>query len=226
MSTFDLQRIAAKITPARLGPYLGAASGDLEAAIRLYDWNIAVGAALHEDLARFEIVIRNALDEQLVRYGSQQGWQQPWYLQPGLFPGKRTKRARADISKARERATRNWQQPEVHGKVVAELSFGFWRFLCHNTYLTSMWVPALSAAFPLHPSPSDPFRVRKDVASLVQGLNFLRNRIAHHEPIHRRNLTADHESLLRVTGWICGHCHEWLSGSSRTPLVIASRHTA
>ena len=223
MSTLDLQRIAAMITPARLSAYLTTTSGDLQAAINLYDWNVAVGAALHEDLARFEVVFRNALDEQLVRYGSQQGWKQPWYLQPSLFPGKRTTRARADITKARARATRNWQQPEVHGKVVAELSFGFWRYLCHNTYLTSMWVPALSAAFPLHRSSSDPFRVRRDVAPLVQGLNFLRNRIAHHEPIHRRNLTADHDNLLRITGWICEHCHQWLSSSSRTPLVIASR---
>lgn len=223
MSTYDRQRIAARITSQRLSPYLRATSGSLEAAIRLYDWNIAASAALHEDLARFEVIFRNALDEQLIRYGSIQGWQQPWYLQPGLFPGKRTRRALADIKKARERATRRWQQPEVHGKVVAELNFGFWRFLCDNSYLTSMWVPALSAAFPQHRSPANPFQVRSDVAHLVQGLNFLRNRIAHHEPIHQRNLRADHEDLLRITGWICEHCHEWLSSSSRTPLVIAAK---
>ena len=223
MSTYDLQRVAAKITPARLSSYLVATSGDLEAAIELYDWNIAAGAALYEDLARFEIVFRNALDEQLVRYASQQGWQQPWYLQSGLFPGERTKRARTDIEQARERATQRGQEPEVHGKVVAELNFGFWRFLCHKTYLTSMWVPALSSAFSRHPSSSNPFKVRSDVAWLVQRLHFLRNRIAHHEPVHQRSLTEDHDGLLQLTGWICEHCHEWLSSSSRTPTIIAAR---
>ena len=38
MSTYDRQRIAARITSQRLSPYLGATSGSLEDAIGLYDW--------------------------------------------------------------------------------------------------------------------------------------------------------------------------------------------
>ncbi|HXL93420.1 MAG TPA: hypothetical protein VN969_31200 [Streptosporangiaceae bacterium] len=49
---------------------------------------------------------------------------------------------------ARQQATDGGQHPVVPGKVVAELHFGFWRYLLASKYYTALWVPALSAAFP------------------------------------------------------------------------------
>ena len=40
--------------------------------------------------------------------------------------------------------------------MIAELNFRFWRYLCTQPYLTSLWVPVLAAAFPNHPTPRDP----------------------------------------------------------------------
>lgn len=54
-------------------------------------------------------------------------------------------RGRRDVVEARGRAVR-LQPSEVHGKVVAELSLGFWRYLAASRYLTSLWVPALHNA--------------------------------------------------------------------------------
>jgi hypothetical protein len=42
----------------------------MKAALHLYDWNSAVSGALHEDLGRVEVVLRNALDGALVRHGT------------------------------------------------------------------------------------------------------------------------------------------------------------
>jgi hypothetical protein len=36
----------------------------------------------------------------------------------------------------------------VHGKVVAELTFGFWRYILAGTYQATLWSPALRHAFP------------------------------------------------------------------------------
>ena len=107
--------------------------------------------------------------------------------------------------------------------MIAELSFGFWRFLCTTHYLTSLWVPALAAAFSHHPDAGDARIVRADVDDRIQRLHFLRNRIAHHEPIHQRNLIRDHEELLDVIGWICPDSHAWVSSASRTPAGIGDR---
>jgi hypothetical protein len=79
--------------------------------------------------------------------------------------------------------------------------FGFWRFLCAKDYLTSLWVPVLAAAFPNHPA-GDVRTIRTDVEDHMQKLHFLRNRIAHHEPIHRRNLADDANAVDDLAAWM------------------------
>src|SRR6266545_7208644 len=110
-------------------------------------------------------------------------------------------RGREDVARARERATRRGRDVEVHGKVIAELSVGFWRYLVASRYLTSLWIPALHAAFPA--GAEDLRRRRGDVEGLLQRLAFVRNRAAHHEPIHRRDLNRDLAAAVELTGWIC-----------------------
>ena len=223
MSSVNHQMVANRLTRDRLASYLHATGGSLGSAIDLYDWNTLAGGALHEDLGRLEVLFRNAIDDELVRHGRTQGWQTTWYRRTQLFPGQPPDRARADINKARQRATRRGRYPEVRGKVIAELGFGFWRYLCEPPYHTSLWVPALTAAFALHPSAPNTRRVRAEVADRMQRLHFLRNRIAHHEPIHRRDLARDHRQLLEVVGWICSDSRSWVAARSRTPAVLAAR---
>ncbi|GGQ47929.1 hypothetical protein ACFFKE_08505 [Streptomyces mutabilis] len=43
----------------------------------------------------------------------------------------------------------SWKPPR--GKVIAELSFGFWRFLLARQYKTNLW-PDLAGAFPYAPN--------------------------------------------------------------------------
>ena len=124
MSSINFQVIAQRLTTTRLGSYLQATSGDVDAAIRLYDWKSNVASALHEDLGRLEVVFRNAVNEALVRCGAVKGWPDVWFRHTQLFPGQPTSRTRDDIDAARSRATRGGTLPEVHGKVIAELSFG------------------------------------------------------------------------------------------------------
>jgi hypothetical protein len=222
MPTINYAVVATRLTADRLRSYLAATGGDLEAAIGLYDWNTQIGAALHEDIGRLEVVFRNALDVALVSYGSAQGWPTVWYDRRPLFPGRHGRRALEDIVAARGRATRRGR-PEAHGKVVAELNLGFWRYLCTPPYLTSLWVPALADAFPHHREPGDPRTIRRDVEDRIQRLHFLRNRIAHHEPIHHRNLERDLADLVQLTGWICADTQAWIVATSRTSTVLAAR---
>lgn len=201
---------------------MAVTGGDLELALALYDWSTEVAGALHEDIGRVEVVFRNTLDQALVTHGNALGWPTVWYQRPSLFPGKHGRRATDEIRTARARASRRGPA-EAHGKVIAELSFGFWRFLCSLPYLTSLWVPALTQAFPNHPDAGDPRAVRHDVEDRIQRIHFLRNRIAHHEPIHQRDLRHDHASILEVTGWICADTGLWLTTTSRTVEVLQRR---
>lgn len=80
----------------------------------------------------------------------------------------------------------------VHpGKVVAELNFGFWRYLLTARYEASLWTPALRHCFPIG-------LARSTVYDPVENINAFRNRVAHHEPIHARNLHDDIDRLTQL----------------------------
>lgn len=215
--------IVARLTKDRLESYLQVTGGDGRAAIDLYDWNTGVASALHADLGRLEVIFRNVIDQALVRHGKAKGWQTAWYRRRQLFAGREGSRAWGDIDDALDRAARKSSSQFMHGQVIAELSFGFWRYLCRPTFATSIWVPAAAAAFPAHPDAPDPHRIRADVEDRVQRLHFLRNRIAHHEPIHRRNLKRDRTQLLELVRWICPHCHSWVAENSISEEALGAR---
>ena len=112
--------------------------------------------------------------------------------------------------------------PELEGKVIAELSFGFWRYLVAKRYQATAW-PALQQAFPLHPAGSSAPRV--DVDDRMQRIHVLRNRIAHHEPIFRRDLAHDHADMLTLVRWISEEARGWIEDLSRVPDLLAQRPT-
>lgn len=171
-----------------------------------------MSSSLHGTLGQFEVLLRNALDVQLVKYhqrvheGNGIWWTDPGMpLQPDL--GKL-------VLEARKRARRNAAH-ETHGKVVAELMFGFWRFLLDSRHSTTLWAPALRHAFP-HLRP----KVRTEVYERLEQLNLLRNRIAHYEPIYRTPLDERFHDLLAVSGWICPTTAAWISSTSTFRRVL------
>jgi hypothetical protein len=79
-----------------------------------------------------------------------------------------------------ERAVREAGPGAAPGKVIAELNFGFWRYLSTAAHHYPLWIPYLYNAF-------KPGTVRQAVDKPVGRLHRLRNRIAHHEPLLHRN---------------------------------------
>ena len=67
------QLVASYLTAERLRSYTAAGGGDLSKALALYDWNAAISGALHEDLGRVEVVLRNAIDMALTAHGRSVG---------------------------------------------------------------------------------------------------------------------------------------------------------
>ncbi|MCZ2812025.1 hypothetical protein O2W15_11330 [Modestobacter sp. VKM Ac-2979] len=179
----------------RFSVYLAAADSDRGRALALYEWNTQTSAALLHDLAHVEVGLRNAYDRALA-----DRWPGPphWTLagETVFAPVYRTRgRRRVDIN---ERPRENLRQaigiaggPAARpGKVVAELMFGFWRYLSSAAHEKALWVPALHRAFPRG----------TDRASHVDGpvgrLHELRNRVAHHEPLLTTDVTGRLADLL------------------------------
>jgi hypothetical protein len=102
------------------------------------------------------------------------------------------------------------------GRIVAELSFGFWVKLFSNSYEKQLWVPHLSRRFPAK-------LARRALHDRLTNLKELRNRIAHHETLIKRNIDQDYQDLLETIGWISISLRRWVEYYSDFPAVKASR---
>lgn len=218
MDGHDYEELLPFVTAERLGSYLHHSGGVIADAFQLYEWNMRAAASIMELTSMVEVVARNALDLQLLDWAQRRHAGASW-LDAALIDG----RGREDIRRARDRATRNGSRPEVHGRVIAELSLGFWRYLVESRYLTSLWVPATHAAFP-H-GPTDLRNRQRQVAFRMQQLNFVRNRAAHHEPIHQRDLAKDLHSAVDLAEWISPTAGKWVMSTTSLPAVIAGKPT-
>lgn len=61
------------LTADRLPSYLESSNQELERAIELYEWNLTASAAVMQTTAMVEVVVRNALDVELVPCASGRG---------------------------------------------------------------------------------------------------------------------------------------------------------
>jgi hypothetical protein len=57
----------------------------------------------------------------------------------------------------------------------------------------------------------------------VETCRLLRNRIAHHSPIYRRDLGFDHARILRLLGYVSWEYSGWVRAHDRVPSVLAAR---
>jgi len=128
--------------------------GDLSAALRLYEGNADATGVVLVTTGMVEVLIRNAMDRALTNWADRRGASN-WFDHVPIDT-----QGCDGLERARQRATHHGRRPD-HGKVVAELNLGFWRYLASKRYLTTLWTPALSRAFPN--GPSDPLQRLREV---------------------------------------------------------------
>lgn len=188
----------------RVRAYEVACADDPDLVVPLYQWNAAVAGAFFEELGHFEVLLRNAMHKELTVWHSRLKRSDEWYDDPEKALDDRR---RSDILAARQRIAQKGAV-ETPGKVVAELNLGFWRFLLDQRHQQVLWAQALHRAFPGMPK-----RRRSEVQRRVNRLHRLRNRIAHHEPIHHEDLETMRRDLVQVVRWIDEGAASWLTST-------------
>lgn len=196
----------------RLKVYLAAANGDAVIAERLYWWNIEVSAAFYGPLHCLELALRNALDVQLRSAYARDTW---WDVAPLTGSG------RFMVAAAEAKCRRRGTGPVAADDVVAQLSFGFWTSLLSNSrgsqYDRRLWVPTLHRAFPHYRGR------RNQLHENLETMRLLRNRIMHHEPVHHRDLAADHRKIYQLLRFIDPVSAKEASALDRVPAVLSHR---
>src|SRR5271155_1313070 len=160
------------ITIDRLTSYLAVTKGDTASAIMLYERNTMISEGLYGILQPLEISVRNAIHDVMSKDTARLDWYELPLFQPQEI---RT------IAEAKANITR-WKKTISPGRVVSELTFGFWVKLISAKYEKTLWVPHLYKSFPALRKPD-----RVTIFNRLDNIRNLRNRVAHHEQILSRN---------------------------------------
>lgn len=99
---------------------------------------------------------------------------------------------------------------------MAELPFGFWRYLLARRYST-IW-PAVRPYFPHLPGND-----RRLLETPVARLHLLRNRIAHHEPLLNEAILDRSQDMATVLDALDPQLTTWVRRGDRVPSVLVRR---
>jgi hypothetical protein len=176
----------------RFEKFFVAAEKNRTTTIALVEWDREMRGELQKVLGEWEIAMRNAYDLTMRSWWEgEKHWlldpkspvQRPiWHRYEDINEG-----SRLTISKAVKRAG-----PKAPiGKVIANLSLDFWRYLTTKRREKSLWVPALHRTYPRGMN-------RGYIDHRIDLLYRLRNQIAHNEPVFHRPIRQHTATLIHT----------------------------
>lgn len=190
MQALFLEAVKLSLSEARLDGYKRyQGDTDFDCLLR-YLWNSKLSESLYVPLQNLEVVLRNRIHDSLSdHYGTELWFDQRRLL--GAYQPQQVRQARSKFSGGDRNNA---------GKIVAELSFGFWSALVNRRYSATL-VPILLRDCFQNVSPA--YRNRGYIASTLDGLRMLRNRIFHHEPIwYYRDLPIKLRDTMQFIFWL------------------------
>jgi len=194
----NLSEIERTLSTDRLRPYQITVGGDTELAIRLYEQNTLLAESLYGVLQGLEVSLRNTIHAELTAGHGQAEWWDAVKLEP---------EQRAMLRKAKDILSKEGK-PLDAGRVVAELSFGFWTGLTGPKY-DVLWRDHLVKIFPRRPVQ------RTEVQTRLNSIRKLRNRIAHHEPIlFSGRLQKYVNQIFDTISWMSPMTARWVRSNS------------
>jgi hypothetical protein len=166
------------MSASRMSRYLTACGNNSKRAMTLYRKNLQLSQELFTVISCFEIALRNTIDSYyLSTHGND--WLRQAAAPGGMFDDARCQLTADNINDAIQKLNARY----THNKLVAELGFGFWRYMFapHQFLLAGQ---SLLAIFPAKPQSTPGMQYNASfVFNQLSKINNIRNRIAHHEPI-------------------------------------------
>ena len=200
------------ISQPRFASYLTAAGHDWDKAWRLYIWNAKLGEAFHLPIQTVEVALRNRICAVFTaRFGRDWGSSQ-------AFLDILDTKLNSDLMTVKHRLAKRSIALD-NGQIVAGLSFGFWVGTLRRRYNQQIWSSDLRVAFPLLPADAD----HRSVSTRFSEIAHLRNRISHHEPIFKRNISEDYSKIIGAIDWMCPISTSLIKPHCAVPTVMRAR---
>ena len=209
------------LSKPRLGRYLIATQGKKTQAVRLYKYNLELSQILFGAISMLEIALRNGIDQHYQKQLQQLDWLKDNVQHNGLFYHSSLKNHFGRFEQVdKVKASINiLKKNYTHDKLVASLSFGFWRYMFSGIQF-NVFGNTLLQIFPNRPKGIN----QKIVYQKLTEINNLRNRIAHHEPIcfdvDNRPSTyysqKHYSDIIDILAWL-GYSPNEILGSFQSP---------
>lgn len=217
------KQVRSYLSSARISRYLTATSNSQTRAVRLYKANLKVAQAFHPLLGLLEVILRNRLNDILTAHFSDPDWiinqRRGFMVHPSLtYIHKRTGKPvtndflKKDVDKA-ERRLRKLGVAATSGKIIAELTFGFWTDIFEPHHYRILFGKPIKM-FSTLPTGYG----RKEVCAELHKIRKFRNRINHNEPICFNGINIDfssaedvHKSMKDILSWIDPEIVKWVA---------------
>jgi hypothetical protein len=163
---------------------------DKKVIIQKYLLNVELSKALYLPIQNLEITFRNNLHRVLSQNLKNEFWfDDENFLSPRL---------KIKIDEARNKIHKSKEQ--TAGRIISELSFGFWTYLLGTDYEQKIWNRYVKFVFPNIPKN---MAIRKKLSEKINTIRNLRNKIFHFDTIiNMRNLFKIHKEILEMIYWL------------------------
>lgn len=195
----DLKRYASTLSIERLLSFKIDENDTIDMLIQRYKTNLRISQALYPELSTLEITLRNAIDSMLKSCISQT-WLEDEIQQQKILADHEHEMLLTAYNDIRK------QYPNANftiGKVIANLTFGFWTNLCSKWYCSNIWNKGrcFKGVFVNYPSHVN------DIGTLATKLRMIRrfrNRIFHYEPIFKKpqNTLKMYNEIMKMIGFL------------------------
>ncbi len=203
----NFEYLQTSLSEDRLVPYLKSAGYSEEYALNLYLYNARLSKAFLFPLHVLEVALRNHMS---VIFRAEFGLN---WLNEESFQATLSRESLSALDKGIERA----KSRDIND-VVATLTFDFWSNLFRAEYDRPFWQKHMRALLINAENPT-----RNEFQKTVRDLNKFRNRIAHHEPIHKMDVSSVHAQVVKVIGWLCSETATWVKHYSTVNQVMRTK---
>ena len=160
--------------------------------IKKYILNVELSKSLYFPLQTLETTLRNSIHEVLTQKLNNEFWfDDESFINPKTIAKGDVKMARSKIENSKEQSS---------GRIISELSFGFWSYLFGRYYEQKIWNRYVKLIFPNIPKH---IAKRKKLAETINTIKNLRNKVFHFDTIiNIESLFEIHKQILEVIEWL------------------------
>jgi len=194
----EIEKYSATIGFERLNSFIYENDKTIDCALERYKNNIRISQALYPELSILEVTLRNAIDTMLKTHISET-WLEDEVKQQKILSDHEHNMLIAAYNDIKNLYPDNF----TRGKVIANLTFGFWTNLCSKWYCSNIWNKGccFRGVFVNYPHKTNNINV---LAVKLRIIRRFRNRIFHYEPVFRypKNTLKMYNEIMEIIGYL------------------------